>query len=550
IRATRELTDFVWNERLENLFSSEYEKVTQRKFVYILSSASNPLYSFIFTKNGLERLKGQHYSYEDFISELEGNLDERYHLETKFLLDLFKLAGMRDPALFCKKLGVHETSVGSSNVGNIIRLIRKRAPFRTVDTFYSIKNFIIHNLKDKSQKTALKMFEDLKYKRTHQNELVWDLLYRELVEKKNKSINLKYIFDELPFLIDSQYFKRQYEKYIQIFLLVLDYDLMLNHRQIAKRLAPRLMLTVSGLIKEIYRITSYLDKKTSFHRRERFPQVIYAKIAPLISDTLNTRILPLYPDLYRYLVRINNTRGFSDHIKKILEDPNIYTQRISNFSNRMTNLDKNRDTQRLKKNNFIKQEIQSNRLNTLIYDKTDLKKDSNLSQLDKFLLNLCYLSKDSHYEKKFIWDGHGSACHEVVLPNIFKNLKEILGIETPIWLKSNNEYLLGHVDLIILFEDTLLICDYKPNESPFYSKEIINTSFLNSIPQVSSYAKIISTIFSVNKIMCVTFNKIGLWYYDFKIMININEFMINNGVPYNKRPWERFLSFTKTKYEL
>lgn len=547
IRATRELTDFVWNERLESLFSSEYEKETQRKFVYILMPTSNPLHRFIFTKNGLERFKRQSYSYEDFISELERNLDERYHLETKFLLDLFKLTGMKDPAFFCKKLGVHETSVGSSNVGNIIKLVRKRAPFRTVDTFSSIRNFIIHHLHNKSQKIALKMFEDLKYKRTHQNECVWDLLYRELTDKKKKTINLKYIFDELPFLIDSRYNKRQFEKYIQIFLLILNYDLMLNHRQIAKRIAPRFKITTNGLVKEIYCITSYLDKKPSFNRRERFPYVVHAKTVPLISDTLDTRILPLYLDLYRYLIKINNTRGFPDHIIKIIEDPNICTQRISNFSNRMTNLDNNRGIQRLKKKTFIKHEIQSNRLKTLIYNETDLKKDSNLSQLDKFLLNLCYLSKDFHYEKKFIWGGHGSACHEVVLPNILKNIKESLGIETPIWLKSNNDYLLGHIDLIILFEDTVLICDYKPNESPFYSEEFVNTSFLNSIPQVSSYAKVINILFGVNKIRCVIFNKIGLWYYDFNIMKYINKLMINNDLPSYKRPWENYLSFAIIK---
>ena len=163
------------------------------------------------------------------------------------------------------------------------------------------------------------------------------------------------------------------------------------------------------------------------------------------------------------------------------------------------------------------------------------------------MLNLCYLSKNFHYNKKFIWDGHGSACHEVVLPNILRKIKDSLGIETPIWLKSNNEYLLGHIDLLLLFRGTLLVCDYKPNESPFYSEEFINTSFLNSIPQVSSYAKIIGKLFMVNKILCLTFNKIGLWYNESNIMKDINAFMINNGVPSYKRPWENYFSFSIKK---
>lgn len=101
-----------------------------------------------------------------------------------------------------------------------------------------------------------------------------------------------------------------------------------------------------------------------------------------------------------------------------------------------------------------------------------------------------------------------------------------------------------------MFGDIILLCDYKPNESPFYSEEFINTSFLNSIPQVSSYAKIISILFGVNKLICVAFNKIGLWYYKPNNMKDINEFMINNGVPSYKRPWERYVSFSLSKHEI
>ena len=50
IRSNKELTDYVWIEKLTELFSTEYEKYTSLKFRYVMASAldENPLYSYIF----------------------------------------------------------------------------------------------------------------------------------------------------------------------------------------------------------------------------------------------------------------------------------------------------------------------------------------------------------------------------------------------------------------------------------------------------------------------------------------------------------------------
>ncbi len=107
---------------------------------------------------------------------------------------------------------------------------------------------------------------------------------------------------------------------------------------------------------------------------------------------------------------------------------------------------------------------------------------SGLDSFSKLLWNLCYYCRNIHYEKKDIWVGHDNPAHEVILPKVFDNLVYVMAIELPIWDEYRNKYLTGHTDTLLKIEYDIGVADYKPNESPYFSEKIINSSFLNSIP--------------------------------------------------------------------
>ncbi len=89
---------------------------------------------------------------------------------------------------------------------------------------------------------------------------------------------------------------------------------------------------------------------------------------------------------------------------------------------------------------------------------------------------------------------------------IFSRDPYILGTEILVWLEINFpnldiDYLSGHVDFMFYFNNSLYICDYKP--------EFRDRIFLKSLPQVASYGLILLKILNIQnlKIKCITFSK-------------------------------------------
>ena len=84
--------------------------------------------------------------------------------------------------------------------------------------------------------------------------------------------------------------------------------------------------------------------------------------------------------------------------------------------------------------------------------------------------------------------------------NSFIEKKYVLGIEVPVWICSKNFTFTGHIDLLAMYNDTLIIADYKPTE-----KQI-----LKSFPQISVYAYMIKDRLGLkdfSKTICVGFSK-------------------------------------------
>ncbi|MHA1758045.1 MAG: hypothetical protein ACTSVV_14830 [Promethearchaeota archaeon] len=96
--------------------------------------------------------------------------------------------------------------------------------------------------------------------------------------------------------------------------------------------------------------------------------------------------------------------------------------------------------------------------------------------------------------------------HNSVLNNIFINCNEAIGVEIPVWKPINNSNLcyIGHIDLLLYYEDRLIIADYKLNEEGIF----------RALPQLTAYAKMIKDRLERlgdthlnNNFICIGFSK-------------------------------------------
>ena len=99
--------------------------------------------------------------------------------------------------------------------------------------------------------------------------------------------------------------------------------------------------------------------------------------------------------------------------------------------------------------------------------------------------------------------------------------------------------LLGNIDIISEKNNTLYICDYKPELYPDIAKNHpLWKNFINSVPQICAYAKIIQKEFNINDIKCVIFNKHGAWLFTPNTLGYITDFLHSIGL--NTQDWEYY----------
>jgi len=118
--------------------------------------------------------------------------------------------------------------------------------------------------------------------------------------------------------------------------------------------------------------------------------------------------------------------------------------------------------------------------------------------------------------------------HEAVLKNILIKDEESLAIEIPVWKRSQNGSLTGHIDLIQANENLIKVIDYKPEGR-----------FLWSLPQVATYGNLIKNLLKIKKLRCISFSLREVWEYNPEILLSdIKDFLINHG--YGDRKWEKY----------
>ena len=99
--------------------------------------------------------------------------------------------------------------------------------------------------------------------------------------------------------------------------------------------------------------------------------------------------------------------------------------------------------------------------------------------------------------------------HDPVLSALISN-KSVIGIEVPVWKIGAINYT-GHVDLLAVLGNTVVIADYKPTES----------EVLRSIPQILAYAYMIKQRLGLEgfkNVLCVGFTKDVAWSFNPSIL--------------------------------
>jgi hypothetical protein len=143
------------------------------------------------------------------------------------------------------------------------------------------------------------------------------------------------------------------------------------------------------------------------------------------------------------------------------------------------------------------------------------------SRLPKFVNDVFKAFKNSEISKK--------PGHEPILKNILIRDQNSVAIEVPIWRKIGNDYITGHIDLIQIEDGIIKVIDYKPEGN-----------FLFSLPQVATYGLFIESMFNLQKIKCISFNRKEAWEYDPHILLtDVKNYLITQRV--NERKWEEFL---------
>ncbi len=119
---------------------------------------------------------------------------------------------------------------------------------------------------------------------------------------------------------------------------------------------------------------------------------------------------------------------------------------------------------------------------------------------------------------------------------------EFVGSEIPLYRKNGVKLVTGHLDILLLIDGVLYVCDYKPDGSPDPYTSKISYSFLDSIPQVAAYSKIFRLAYGIkiNEIKCVTFNKDGAWVYDDIVLKDVEEFMDTQSISDNNN-WQDYI---------
>ncbi|MBN1215548.1 MAG: hypothetical protein JXA99_08890 [Candidatus Lokiarchaeota archaeon] len=250
---------------------------------------------------------------------------------------------------------------------------------------------------------------------------------------------------------------------------------------------------------------------------------IQNRICPKLSKNIKSKLKNYPKKLLYHLEEITKISGFPDYIitkyGKCL--------RISNF--KLISLgNNNRENRHLRLE--LSNKLISEKKIVVINKNQDIRSKNNIEFIVQKLIDL---AQTHHYNKNELMQSHQGPEHNKLLLKILDMVDNAIGIELNVWKPYKDTFLTGHIDLLLIYNRTLIVADYKPDESP------LEGHFLKSIPQLASYAYLIREEFKIEKILCVSFNNKGAWIFSPDILFNEIKLYLKS-INFKKIPWEKY----------
>jgi len=170
--------------------------------------------------------------------------------------------------------------------------------------------------------------------------------------------------------------------------------------------------------------------------------------------------------------------------------------------------------------------------------------DSTTTGLHRSIQLLLELSERSKYKESSLLSPVSKLpTHPAVLDNILRKTRDTIIKEMPIWRIHDNKLLTGHIDLVMIVDGIMYVCDYKPGDSADPQSSQWSKHFLNSIPQVSFYGKLMKSVFGIKEVRCITFSDTNAWIYDpDTVLEQVNDFLTHPSRGYSLL-WEDYRNF-------
>ena len=122
------------------------------------------------------------------------------------------------------------------------------------------------------------------------------------------------------------------------------------------------------------------------------------------------------------------------------------------------------------------------------------------NSIDKTILkSIMEVARPSYSEipKKLITSYQGQPHHYHFIPQVFKK-KHVVATEVPVHIydKKRSALITGHIDMVAIIGKNIYICDYKPDRDFSFNPNGVSKIFVDTIPQISTYALIFSLLFA------------------------------------------------------
>ncbi|KKL79234.1 hypothetical protein LCGC14_2016880, partial [marine sediment metagenome] len=219
-----------------------------------------------------------------------------------------------------------------------------------------------------------------------------------------------------------------------------------------------------------------------------------------------------------------------DIIKYRKNHPKFW-DRVSNFAYQITGVDSQ------VKSDFVKSLLSTNFASKDNGKIAFLK--SNRQLFPTPIKQLVSLAQKSSYPQGLKSPVSGTPTHEAVLNNIMLYSKYAIASELPVWFKSGQNLLTGHIDLVLQIGDALYVVDYKPLDTPFLTSRI-SDNFINIVPQLATYGMIVKRSLNIKKVYCIAFNSEGAWVFEPEGILNkISDFMRQQNIA-DKILWDPY----------